>query len=99
MTTSTAGGTIPMGEFPALPSKIIPNIVSPRPPTLSIPDFSNILKPTPTLSTPTTPQKIVIMLREEPNIMWKSSKAKALIVKENLQYAIVKKFSYMESPI
>lgn len=34
------------------------------------------------------------MLHGEPNITWESFEVKAFIVKENLQYAIIGKFSY-----
>ncbi|WMV43302.1 hypothetical protein MTR67_036687 [Solanum verrucosum] len=34
------------------------------------------------------------MLHGEPNITWKGSEVKALIIQENLQYAIIGKFSY-----
>ncbi|KAF3669946.1 hypothetical protein FXO37_08763 [Capsicum annuum] len=34
------------------------------------------------------------MLHGEPNITWKISEVKALILKENLQYGIIGKFSY-----
>ncbi|KAG5611236.1 hypothetical protein H5410_022517 [Solanum commersonii] len=38
--------------------------------------------------------KPVVMLHGEPNITWKASEVKALIRQENLQYAIIEKFSY-----
>ncbi|KAG5608464.1 hypothetical protein H5410_019745 [Solanum commersonii] len=38
--------------------------------------------------------KPVIMLHGEPSITWKASKVRSLIIKENLQYVIIGKFSY-----
>lgn len=43
---------------------------------------------------PIVSPKPVIILQEEPNVTWKSSEAKSLIIQENLQYAIVAKLSY-----
>lgn len=40
------------------------------------------------------PPKHIIMLHGEPIITWKKSKVRTLIIKENLQYAIVGKISY-----
>ncbi|KAF3680864.1 hypothetical protein FXO37_03130 [Capsicum annuum] len=40
------------------------------------------------------PPKPVIMVQGEPIVTWKSSEVKALILQENLQYAVIGKFSY-----
>lgn len=57
--------------------------------------FASLLKPKTIQSNlPSVSMKSVTMLHGEPNITWKSSEVKTLIAKENLQYAIVEKFSY-----
>lgn len=38
------------------------------------------------------PFKLVIMLRRELNFTWKSSEVQSLVIKENLQYAMISKF-------
>ncbi|KAG5581993.1 hypothetical protein H5410_052620, partial [Solanum commersonii] len=43
--------------------------------------------------------KNVVMLHGKSNITWKDSEVKALIIQENLQYAIIGKFSYGKSDI
>ncbi|KAH0638825.1 hypothetical protein KY285_035411 [Solanum tuberosum] len=45
-------------------------------------------------SIPKVAPKPVVMLHGEPNITWKSSEVRSLIFQENLQYAIIGKFSY-----
>ncbi|KAF3655827.1 hypothetical protein FXO38_14505 [Capsicum annuum] len=40
------------------------------------------------------PFKPVIVMHGEPSVTWKSSEVKNLIIQENLQYAIIGKFSY-----
>lgn len=34
------------------------------------------------------------MMRGDPSITWMSSEVRSLIIQENLQYAIIRKFSY-----
>lgn len=57
--------------------------------------YAHILKPKSVNSTnPMIPAKLVVMLHGESNITWKASEVKSLIRIENLQYAIIGKFSY-----
>lgn len=99
MTTNTTGGSFPSEEYPPLPYQTKPL----EPPIITNTHntnvqqnlYGNVVKPKPQIN-PTTgvPPNPVVMLHEEPNITWKSSEVKSLIVKENIQYVIVGKFSY-----
>ncbi|KAH0675432.1 hypothetical protein KY290_024485 [Solanum tuberosum] len=55
--------------------------------------YASLLK-SKTITPPVVAAKPVIMLHGEPSITWKASEVRSLIIKENLQYAIIGKFSY-----
>lgn len=91
MVATTVGGTRPSEEFPPL----LPNTQNPQTMDLALASFASPLKPKvcqPTMVT--VPIKPIIVLHGEPNITWKSLEVRSLIVKENLQYTIIGKFSY-----
>uniref|UniRef100_A0A0V0IDF8 Putative ovule protein n=1 Tax=Solanum chacoense TaxID=4108 RepID=A0A0V0IDF8_SOLCH len=94
MTKTIAGGIFPPEEFPPLPIHdkpgAQPTLLEPKPT-----QYAKILNPKPT--TPLIPKvspKPVIIIHGEPSITWKTSEVKSLIAQENLQYAIIGKFSY-----
>ncbi|XP_055801899.1 uncharacterized protein LOC129871059 [Solanum dulcamara] len=94
MARAASGGREPPENFPPLPTQI--NHATPPPSTdPNLTQYATILKPkiiNPAV--PNVPPKPVVILHGEPSITWKSSEIKLLIVKENLQYAIIGKFSY-----
>ncbi|KAH0707208.1 hypothetical protein KY285_011769 [Solanum tuberosum] len=94
MAATTDGGSSPLEDFPPLPNKDKPGAVPiPIGPRNSY--YADLLKPHPILpQAPKVPPKPLTMVHGEPNITWKSSKVKSLIIQENLQYAIIGKFSY-----
>ncbi|KAH0699009.1 hypothetical protein KY284_013224 [Solanum tuberosum] len=94
MAKTTAGGAFRPDEFPPVPrhdkSGIQPTHIEPN-----LTQYAKILSPKPTTPlNPKVPPKPVIIIHGEPNITWKTSEVKSLIVQENLQYAIIGKFSY-----
>ncbi|KAH0641182.1 hypothetical protein KY285_037768 [Solanum tuberosum] len=65
-----------------------------QPPLLAT-KYSEVLKPDQNnMITKPIQRKTVVYLHGEPQITWKSSKVQQLIIQENLQYAILGKFSY-----
>lgn len=81
MAAATTGGTSPSEDFPPLMNGNNGSTNADRTPIM----FASLLKPKinqPVL--PVVPIKPVSMLHGEPNITWKSSEVKSLIVKENL---------------
>ncbi|KAG5601145.1 hypothetical protein H5410_032515 [Solanum commersonii] len=93
MAGTTAGGSVPPEEFPPLPTKS--NHESQTTIPQNIIQYATLLKPKPTApSIINVPPKLVFLLHGEPSITWKTSEVRLMIVKENLQYAIVGNFSY-----
>ncbi|KAG5604333.1 hypothetical protein H5410_025825 [Solanum commersonii] len=91
----TTMGDIPPEDFPPLPNQDNGVTHQPVPIDPSTIQYANLLKPK--LMNPSIPKvepKPVVMLHGEPNITWKSSEGRSLIFQENLQYAIIGKFSY-----
>ncbi|KAK4728571.1 hypothetical protein R3W88_021559 [Solanum pinnatisectum] len=93
MAKTTTSGDIPPEEFPPLPMKgnigTQPTVIEPK----SL--HANILKPKPiTPQISNVPPKPVVIIHGEPSVTWKTSEIKTLIAQENLQYAIIGKFSY-----
>ncbi|KAK4717545.1 hypothetical protein R3W88_015883 [Solanum pinnatisectum] len=98
MASTIAGGSVPPKEFPPLPTKS--NHESQTTIPQNITEYATLLKPKPIApSIINVPPKPVFLLHGEPSIMWKTSEVRSMIVKENLQYAIVGKFSYSKPEI
>ncbi|WMV24704.1 hypothetical protein MTR67_018089 [Solanum verrucosum] len=77
------------------PTFIPKGITSSPIPTPTGTTYANTLKPkTQNYTGAKVPPKPVTMVQGEPNVTWKSSEVKNLIIQENLQYAIIGKFSY-----
>ncbi|WMV57366.1 hypothetical protein MTR67_050751 [Solanum verrucosum] len=95
MVRITTMGDILPEDFPPLPNQddgVTHQSVSIDPSTIQ---YANLLKPK--LMNPSIPKvapKLVVMLHGETNITWKSLVVRSLIFQENLQYAIICKFSY-----
>ncbi|KAH0707961.1 hypothetical protein KY290_009561 [Solanum tuberosum] len=95
MVEDTAGGSSPPEEYPPLPTQSNPNVQQTNTGDKNMLQYAHIFKPKSINPThPMIPAKPVVMLHGEPNITWKASEVKALIRQENLQYAIIGKFSY-----
>lgn len=90
MPVATTSGLFPLEDFLPLSNKIQGNQDKPVI-QLQMPYLSALrpkgMKP----PMHVVPRKPVIMLHGE---LWKSSEVKTLIIQENLQYAIICKFSY-----
>ncbi|KAF3655290.1 hypothetical protein FXO37_16019 [Capsicum annuum] len=57
--------------------------------------YANLFKSKPTtVEFEKVPHKPVVIKEEEPNITWKSSEIRNMIMYENLQFVIIGKFSY-----
>ncbi|KAH0706081.1 hypothetical protein KY285_010613 [Solanum tuberosum] len=94
---TTSGGQLLSEEFPPLLPNGIPN--NPNPLTTGI-NYVNMLKPKIQNYTGSKiPPKLVTIVQGEPNVTWKSSEVRNLIIQENLQYAIIEKFSYEKPEI
>ncbi|KAH0664937.1 hypothetical protein KY285_026143 [Solanum tuberosum] len=98
MAGATNGGHAPPEDFPPLPKQDKP--IAQKPDTGDQNTYAHMLKPKKiNLSILIIPPKPVVMLHGEPNITWKASEVKSLIIQENLQYAIIGKFSYVKPDI
>ncbi|WMV29337.1 hypothetical protein MTR67_022722 [Solanum verrucosum] len=94
MAGTTTGGVPSPEEFPPLPKNEKPGAQPPLITSQNI-QYANLLKPKPMVPQITrVPPKHVNIVHGEPNITWKTSEVKSLIIQENLQYAIIGKFSY-----
>uniref|UniRef100_M1DIB4 DUF4283 domain-containing protein n=1 Tax=Solanum tuberosum TaxID=4113 RepID=M1DIB4_SOLTU len=94
MTVNTIGGSLPPEDFPPLTKTIITENQTTHPDPNKI-QYVNLLKPKIVMhQIPVIPTKPVIILQGEPSITWKTSEVRLLIMKENLQFAIIGKFSY-----
>ncbi|WMV11230.1 hypothetical protein MTR67_004615 [Solanum verrucosum] len=94
MAGTTTGGVPPSEEFPPLP-KHEKSVAQPPLITSQNNQYATLLKPKPMVPQITrVPPKPVNIVHGEPNITWKTSEVKSLIIQENLQYAIKGKFSY-----
>lgn len=95
MVRITTMGDIPPEDFPTLPNQDNSVRHQPVPIDPSTIQYANLLKPKLINSSiPKVEPKPIVMIHGEPNIMWKSSEIRSLIFQENLQYAIIGKFSY-----
>ncbi|KAH0713321.1 hypothetical protein KY289_009280 [Solanum tuberosum] len=95
MAAGTTGGTFPPEEFPPLHGHdtIKPQKIGNG--NQNIMQYAQILQPKPmNPPLPKVTPKPVVMLQGEPNITWKASEVRSLVIQENLQYAIIGKFSY-----
>lgn len=55
--------------------------------------YANILRP-PAVPAKTIPMKLIAYLRGEPKVIWEEEEVEKMIIKENLEFAVVGKFSY-----
>ncbi|KAH0748041.1 hypothetical protein KY290_027273 [Solanum tuberosum] len=79
-------------EFSPLNPNIATNIVNPTPYPIN---FANTVKPnTPNNLADPIPMKPITFIHGEPRIIWTTDEVERMNILENLQYAVVGKFSY-----
>ncbi|KAH0776299.1 hypothetical protein KY290_007710 [Solanum tuberosum] len=89
---NSSGGLIHPEDFPPLTQ---PGLSKSNQPNQVLQNYVELIKPKPLISQgPKVPPKPVVLIYGEPNITWKSSEIRSLIIEENLHYAIIRKFSY-----
>ncbi|KAG5601056.1 hypothetical protein H5410_032426 [Solanum commersonii] len=56
-------------------------------------NFLATLRPSPTVAKP-IPMKLIVFLHGEPRVIWEEEEVEQMIIKENLEFVVVGKFSY-----